>query len=135
MVKFGVGLFSDKHTRTLAEYIKLADELGFDYAWVSSQFFNRNAFVTLTYASTITKRIKLGTGVVNPYFRHPSMLAQGAASLNEVSNGRAVLGIGSGMVEGPETSPAYPLEDRLRIGKPLKATREAIEIVKGLLSG
>ncbi len=134
-MKFGLGLFSDKDVRVLAEHIRLAERFGFDSAWVSNQFFNRNVFVILTYAATLTKRIKLGVGVVDPFFRHPSILAQGMASLNEVSNGRAIFGIGSGQVEGSETSPAYSLKDRLKVGRPLTVTREAIEIIKQFFEG
>jgi 5,10-methylenetetrahydromethanopterin reductase len=135
-VKFGVGLISEKPVGTLSRNIKLADDLNFDNAWVSDQFNNRNVFVTLTYAATVTQRIKLGTGVVNPYFRHPSILASAAASLNEASKGRAVLGIGTGAVEGAESSPAYSKEDRFkRIGQPLRTTREAVEIIRKLLAG
>lgn len=135
-VRFGFGQFSDRNAKELAENIRLAEDCGFEYAWVSDQFNNRNVFVTLTYAATLTKRIRLGTAVVNPYFRHPTILASAAASLNEVSDGRAVLGIGSGAIEGPESSPAYSKEDRFgRIGKPMPATREAVEITHRLLRG
>lgn len=125
ILKFGIAFFPKEDPRIIAHYIKLAENCGFDYAWVTDQFFNRDVFVTLALAATKTRKIKLGTGVVNPYTRHATVLASSTATLDEVSDGRAILGIGAGGIELNSL--------RLPRKKPLKACRETIQVVTRLL--
>ncbi len=125
MLKFGIAFFPKEDSRKLARYIKLAEDNGFDYAWVTDQFFNRDVFVTLAYAANKTQKIKLGTGVVNPYTRHVAVLASSVATLDEASDGRAVLGIGAG---GIELNSLF-----LERKAPLKACRETIQVLARLL--
>lgn len=125
ILKFGVAFFPKEDPRIIAQYIKLAESCGFDYAWIPDQFFNRDVFVTLSIAAANTKKIKLATGVVNPYTRHVTSLASATATLDEVSDGRAVLGIGAG---GIELDPLF-----LPRKNPLKACRETIQVVTRLL--
>ena len=125
ILKFGIAFFPKEDPRTIAHYIKLAEKCGFDYAWVTDQFFNRDVFVTLGLAAAETQRIKLGTGVVNPYTRHVAALASASATLDEVSDGRAILGIGAGGIE--LNSLCLPRK------KPLKACRETIQVLTRLL--
>lgn len=82
-------------------------------------------FVTLGLTAAKTRKIKLSTGVVNPYTRHVAALASATATLDEVSDGRAILGIGAGGIE--LNSLCLPIK------KPLKACRETIQVVKRLL--
>ena len=125
ILKFGVAFFPKEDPRNIARYIKLAENCGFDYAWVTDQFFNRDVFVTLALAATQTRRIELATGVVNPYTRHAAALASATATLDEISDGRAILGIGAGGIE--LDSLCLPRK------KPLKACRETIQVVTRLL--
>jgi len=82
ILKFGVAFFPKEDPRNIARYIELAENCGFDYAWVTDQFFNRDVFVTLALAATQTRRIELATGVVNPYTRHAAALASATATLD-----------------------------------------------------
>ena len=125
ILKFGIAFFPKEDPRIIANYIKLAEKCGFDYAWVTDQFFNRDVFVTLALAATQTRRIELATGVVNPYTRHVTALASATATLDEISDGRAILGIGAGGIE--LDSLCLPRK------KPLKACRETIQVVTRLL--
>ena len=76
-----------------------------------------------------TKRIKLGTGIVNVYSRSPAVLAMAAATLDEISGGRFIMGIGTSganVIEG--------LHGR-KYEKPLTQVRDVIRVVRTLLAG
>src|SRR5512138_2625872 len=82
--------------------VQLADELGYDSFWVPEAW-GYDVFPLLTEMALHTKRIKLCTGIVNVYSRSPGVLAMSAATLQEISNGRFMLGIGTSgarVVEG-----------------------------------
>jgi alkanesulfonate monooxygenase SsuD/methylene tetrahydromethanopterin reductase-like flavin-dependent oxidoreductase (luciferase family) len=81
-----------------------AEELGFDHAWTYDHLSWRSladepwhaTVPTLTAAATVTSRIRLGTFVSSPNFRHPVPFAKEVATLDDISAGRLLLGIGSG---------------------------------------
>jgi 5,10-methylenetetrahydromethanopterin reductase len=74
--------------------VKLGEDLGYESAWFSDRL--RDTFVTLSMCAVKTNRIKLCSGVVNPFNRHPVITARAIAAVDDVSRGRAVLGIGVG---------------------------------------
>src|ERR687893_96268 len=82
--------------------VRAAEAAGYTDAW-SGETGGHDGFTSLLMAATWTERMRLGTGVVNVFTRGPAVLAQHAASLQELSGGRFVLGIGSSsnvIVEG-----------------------------------
>jgi 5,10-methylenetetrahydromethanopterin reductase len=84
---------------TLPETVRLArlcEDLAYDLVWLPDQSFHRDPFVTLAMIGHQTSRIKVGLGVTNPYSRHPAQIARAIATVDEVSCGRAVLGLGAG---------------------------------------
>jgi len=85
---------------TIAPVVRLAqraEECGFETVYIGdSQMIWNDAWVTLTACALATKRVRLGTGVTNTVTRHPAVTANAAMSLNMVSGGRAVLGVGAG---------------------------------------
>jgi 5,10-methylenetetrahydromethanopterin reductase len=92
-----VGVLPNRPIEEIAELAQRAEELGFAGLWVAdSQSIFRDAFCALTLCAARTRRLKLATGVTNPVTRHPATLACSFATLDEVSGGRAVLGIGIG---------------------------------------
>ena len=93
--EFGVG-FENLHAREFVRNAKLAEELGFGTWWVPEDYFFRGAFTLAAAAAAATSRIKIGIGVLNPYTRHPAMIAMEFGALDEVSDGRAILGLGRG---------------------------------------
>lgn len=106
---------------------RLAEEAGVDSVWVAEGPTARDAFVTLTAIGAATTRVALGTGVVNPFTRHPAQLAAAFATLDESSRGRAVAGLGIGARDhliplGFDTS------------KPLTVAREMLELTRALLA-
>ena len=107
---------------------KLADDLGYNSFWTAESW-GRDAFTILTMIACHTENIKLATGIVNIYSRTPALLAQTIASLDIISKGRAILGLGSSgkaVVEGWHGVP---------FDSPLARTREYIEIIRKALSG
>src|SRR6185295_8568430 len=71
-----------------------ADEAGIDSAWIPEAW-GRDCFTLLTLLADRTKRIRLGTGIVNVFSRTPAALAQHFATLDELSNGRMMAGFGT----------------------------------------
>ena len=91
----------DVHARVTHE-IMHAEELGFDYAWVAEHHFSNeygimpDVFVYVGYLAALTKRIKIGTAVVTLPLANPLRVAENAAFVDILSNGRFALGLGSG---------------------------------------
>jgi len=84
-----------------------------------------NPWLTLAVVATQTKRVKLGTSVTDPHRRHPAVLAQTATTLDIVSKGRLILGIGAG--EAMNLNPFGIPWDR-----PVTRFKEAVEVMKKL---
>ena len=76
------------------ERVKIADEVGVDAVWVAEAW-GRDCCTLLTQIAERTKRIRLGTGIVNVYSRTPAALAQHFATLDELSGGRMIAGFGT----------------------------------------
>ena len=127
-MSFGLGLTPRWNVKDLIGIYKKAEELGFENAWVSDYVHLREVFSTLASIALFTERIKLGTFVTNPFTRNPLIVASAISTLDEISDGRAILGL----AVGDETI--------LRMTgcswiKPLKAMREAVKIIRSALSG
>lgn len=90
---------------------------------------SRGCFTTLAAVAMATKKIPVGLGITSPYMRHPTIQANEAAALDELSNGRFIMGIGAGMV-GIEY-----LEYDYKVMKPVPVHREAMEIMRKVWSG
>lgn len=96
-VAFGVGLLPRAPVREVADLAVYAEERGFDGVWIAdSQSIFRDAYAALALAAARTRRIRLATGVTNPITRHPAVVASSFATLDELSGGRAILGLGVG---------------------------------------
>ncbi|MDH3753392.1 MAG: LLM class flavin-dependent oxidoreductase [Acidimicrobiia bacterium] len=106
-----------------------AEALGFDRCWVYDEgLATRDVYVTMAAVAAATERIGIGPGITNPYTRHPAQTAAAVASLDEMSGGRAFLGIGAG---GSLTLDPIGLTRT----RPLAAVREAIEVARALFAG
>jgi alkanesulfonate monooxygenase SsuD/methylene tetrahydromethanopterin reductase-like flavin-dependent oxidoreductase (luciferase family) len=107
-VRIGVLILPEHHWPAAAERWSKAEALGFDHAWTYDHIDWRSlvdgpwfdAVPTLTAAAMVTRRIRLGTLVASPNFRHPVPFARELITLDDVSDGRLVLGVGSGTVAG-----------------------------------
>lgn len=105
-----------------------AERAGFDSAWVIEDYYSWEAFGSLGYVAAVTETIDLGIGVTTPYVRSAPLLASSAATLDQFSNGRLILGMGrsSGTMLGQ-----IGIEDR----KPFATMREYIEAMRLLWRG
>ena len=89
-----------KNIDEIHQRVKRAEELGYDGIFLGeSHLSSIDSFQTLASCAMLTRRMLLGIAVTNMVFRHPTVLAGAAASLNEISRGRAILGLGTG--DGP----------------------------------
>ncbi len=111
----------------LIDTAKLAEGLGYDELWYTDVFFQRDCFVGLAALAANTERILLGPGVTDPYSRHPVQTAAAIASLDELSNGRALLGLGIGGGDFAQIG--------LKASLPVAAMREAVNAIRDLLAG
>jgi 5,10-methylenetetrahydromethanopterin reductase len=121
-------LNNDVGVDEFVEIARVAESLGFDQIWVSNDLFFRSAPVLLAAAATATSTIALGTCVLNPYSMHPAEIAMTAATLQELSNGRFLLGIAAGATDFLRWAGI----DR---PAPLRRTREAIVAIRALSAG
>ena len=83
----------------LAGYGRMAEDAGFDSLWVTERYFHEETSSMLGYLAATTDRIRLGVGVVNPFARSPALLGMGAATLDRLSGGRMMLGLGRSDVD------------------------------------
>lgn len=97
MDSFGVGLLPRAPISEVVDLAVHAEELGFGSVWVAdSQSIFRDAYAALALTAARTSKIHLATGVTNPVTRHPAVIASSLATLDELSGGRAILGLGVG---------------------------------------
>ena len=123
-----LAFWRDYDRKTYVKAAVLADRLGYDSFWLP-EVWGYEVFSLLTEIALKTKRIKIGTGIINVFSRSPALIAMQAATLDEISGGRFILGIGTSgknVIEG--------LHGR-DFEKPLTQTRDVIRVVRTLLDG
>jgi 5,10-methylenetetrahydromethanopterin reductase len=93
----GIWLFPDATAPDLVNAFQTAESLGMDEVWLGDEgAANRDPFAVLAAAAMHTSRALLGLAVTNPYLRHPAVTASAMMTVQELSGGRAVLGVGAG---------------------------------------
>lgn len=126
--ELGLGLVRTSAPAKMGEWASLAEESGFDSIWVAEDYFQGGAFSVATACVLATSRLHVGIGVVNPYTRHPALVAMETASLDILSDGRITLGLGTG-------SPGWMRQMGIDFAAPLSALREGSQLVRRLLKG
>lgn len=113
----------------LESYARAAETAGYESLWVTERYFHEETFTLLGFLAAVTQRLKLGVGVTNPYTRHPALLAMASATLDRVSGGRFILGMGR--------SEPFIIRDRLGLDyrQPRTVLAEAAASVRHLLAG
>src|ERR671930_2093000 len=129
MLSFGVTVLPDPPVSRLIELVQLAERHGFEYGWTyDSHILWQESYATLPLAADRTERIKLGHFVTNPGIRDPTITASWYATMQDISNGRMVMGIGRGdssrRVVGLQPVKVAEFERRCRMIKDLMNGRE-----------
>src|SRR4051794_13107686 len=128
-VRWGLTLpFAGLALRDHLDLFRRAEAAGYDDLW-TGETAGPDGFTPLAMAAAVTERIRLATGIVNPYTRGPALLAQQAAALQDASGGRFVLGIGSSSNVIVERWNDIPFV------KPLTKVREAVETLRPVFAG
>ncbi len=122
-LSFGVTVLPDPPYQRLVELIQLAEQQGFEYGWTyDSHVLWQESFPTMALVAAATERIMLGHMVTNPGTREPSVVASAYATLQDISDGRMVMGIGRGdsarRYIGQQPVPVKRFEESLRMIKP-----------------
>jgi alkanesulfonate monooxygenase SsuD/methylene tetrahydromethanopterin reductase-like flavin-dependent oxidoreductase (luciferase family) len=110
-MRVGIVILPDQRWSVAARRWRLAEEYGFAHAWTYDHIGWRDlvdgpwfdAVPTLAAAAGVTSRIRLGTMVASPNFRHPAHFAREITALDDISGGRLTLGVGSGALAGFDT--------------------------------
>jgi 5,10-methylenetetrahydromethanopterin reductase len=118
----GVKIIDEIHRRA-----RRAEDLGYDGIFIGeSHLSSIDSFQTLASCAMITHRVLLGIAVTNMVYRDPTVLAGAAASLNEISQGRAILGLGTG------DGPVYTLG---RKPTPMVEFEKGVRMIRELVRG
>ncbi|MDR7417308.1 MAG: LLM class flavin-dependent oxidoreductase [Armatimonadota bacterium] len=128
-MRFGIRFNSASGSvRDVVRWAQVAEDLGFDDFWYCQDLLLRDAWIVVTAVAAATARIRIGTAIANPFSASPAELAMRAATLQEFSEGRFVLGIGPG-------DPPHLDWIGLRQARPLTGLREAVRLIRALLRG
>jgi 5,10-methylenetetrahydromethanopterin reductase len=125
----GVALMGAATPVRATDWARAAEQAGLGSLWIVEDYFHPGAFTLAGAVAAVTERVSIGLGVVNPYTRHPALLAMETAALAGVAPGRVVLGLGS--------SNRRWIEEQMGIGfkTPLADLRESVAILRRLLAG
>lgn len=126
-----IGIIADSPTfpsdwNIVRENVQLADSLGYDSVWLGEAW-GYELFTSLADLVRVTSRMKLGAGVANIFSRSPAVIAATAATLDERSGGRMLLGLGS---SGPQVVEHW---HGVPFAHPLQRTREYVHIINAIL--
>lgn len=128
ILNLGFGFLGCHSTADTIRLVQEAEDLGFSSAWIAEDYFYGGAFTIASACAAHTSRIQLGIGVINPYTRHPVLSAMESASLDSLSEGRAIIAVGASNKRWMETQLGIPYE------KPITATKECAMIIKQLVA-
>lgn len=118
----------DKHPiREGMEYVRYAEDKGFEAVWQAESRLVRDAIVPMAAFAAVTNRIKVGSGVINNWTRNAAVTAATFSTLDDLAPNRILCGIGAWW---------EPLASKVGVDrrKPLKAMREVVEVVRRLLA-
>jgi len=132
-VKLALGFNPVLSIQDLTRLASNAEALGYDSIWMHESLFQRDVVTYLSAMAGATKRIRLGSGVINTFTRHPVTAATTFATLSELSGGRITLGLGLG------SFPTIPLIGHqifpVEKTKPLRRIKEYVQVVKMVWEG
>jgi len=122
-----LGYWGAQAPKDLIPMVQQAERLGYDTVW-TAEAYGSDAITPLAYLASVTERIRLGTGICQLSARSPAAMAMTAMTLDHLSNGRFILGLG---VSGPQVVEGWYGQP---FSKPLARTREYIDIIRQVLA-
>jgi F420-dependent oxidoreductase-like protein len=125
-MKLSMPLMYAGNPREAADQVVSLEQAGLDTVWVAEAY-GFDSPTLMGYLAAKTETLEIGSAILNIYSRTPGALAQTAAGLDNVSGGRAILGLGA---SGPQVIEGW---HGLPYDKPLTRTREVVEIVRAAL--
>jgi probable F420-dependent oxidoreductase len=126
MNRIGIAISGGPNPSEIVELVRLAETLGYDSAWIAEGH-GGDQFAVLAACAARTSRIRLGTGISSVFVRTAPTIAMAAATLDSLSNGRFILGLGSSHRVQVEA------EHGVAYSKPLTRTRETVAFIRDLL--
>jgi probable F420-dependent oxidoreductase len=124
--RLGVGFSRGLAPREIVECVRLAEELGYESAWVAEGH-SGDQFAILGACAAVTRRIRLGTAISSVFVRSATTIAMAAATVDHLSGGRLVLGLGTSHREQVEPEHGVPFV------APTARLRDVVDVVRGLL--
>ena len=125
-MKLGLSIgYSGAELKLPVEKVLLAERLGFDSVW-TAEAYGSDAVTPLTWVAARTEKIRVGTAIMQIPGRTPTLTATTALTLDQLSGGRFLLGLG---VSGPQVVEGW---HGVPFGRPLQRTREYVEIVRAV---
>ncbi len=125
-MKLSTPLMYDGNPRAAADAVAALERAGLDVVWVAEAY-GFDSPTLMGYLAARTERVEIGAAILNIYSRTPALLAQTAAGLDNVSGGRAILGLGA---SGPQVIEGW---HGLPYDRPVGRTREVVDIVRRAL--
>lgn len=122
-MKLSMPLMYAGNPRDAADSVAALERAGLDTVWVA-EVYGYDSPTLMGYLAAKTETIEIGSAIMNVYSRTPALLAQTAAGLDNVSGGRAILGLGA---SGPQVIEGW---HGMPYSKPLSRTREVVDIVR-----
>jgi 5,10-methylenetetrahydromethanopterin reductase len=116
------------NVKQVVNFCKLAESKDIDFAWITNHYNNRHCYPTLAAIAQATTALKMGPGIMNAFTDTPAAMASFFCTLNEISDGRAVLGIGPGDLS---TLPKLAINAE----KPVARLEEAVVQIRKLCAG
>ena len=128
-IPLGISLMPHGPVADLVDLARIAENLGCCRCWVYDEgLATRDVYVAMTAVALATSTIRVGTGITNPYSRHPGTTASAIATIDELSGQRAFVGIGAG---GGMTLGPMGIERR----RPVAAVEAMVGALRGLYAG
>ncbi len=126
-IELGLGLWQQYPYHRLVDLATQAEDAGYDVLWCGNEKFYRDMWVMAGLVAAHIKHARIGTFIAEPYSYHPAMIAAAIATLDEATNGRAILLLGAGGVGFREMG--------ITRDRPVRAVEDAIRIIRTMLRG
>ena len=124
---FEIGLASSYRVDDMVRWAQIAEAEGLSSIWIAELYYGRGLITTCAAIAAATSKIKIGFGIVSPFARHPAVIAMEAGSIDEISNGRLMIGLGVGQMAVTRQGVGNP--------RPAISLKEAVEIVRKMIAG